>query len=281
MAFLVGALLLSSFPASGVAPGDGLRAPRAASVGDPVPAQSAASFPGPQPMHPTVLALTVRRVVLDAGHGGSNIGTASASGLAEKLLTLDIADRLKRLAVEGGFEVVMTRSSDESVSLETRAAVANGSDGDIFVSIHLNSLRPTTDLGIETYYLGPTDDPALEAIVAAENRDSGYSLSDMRALLEKIYVDARREESRRLAESVQQALVSRVRKVNPTMENRGVKMAPFVVLVATEMPAILAEVSCLSNDEEAARLRTTDYRQTIAEALFAGIEGFAHRRHGG
>ncbi len=279
--FLVGTLLLSSFPASGVAPG-GTPSPAAAPVAARrVPPIAPIAFSGPQPMHPSVLALKVRRLIVDAGHGGTNVGTASSSGLAEKLLTLDIADRLRGLAVQGGFEVVMTRSSDETVSLETRAGIANGSDGDVFISIHLNSLRPTTDLGIETYYLGPTDDPELEAIIAAENRDSGYSLSDMRALLEKIYVDARREESHRLAQSVQQALVHRLRRVNPAMGNRGVKMAPFVVLVATQMPAILAEVSCLSNDEEAARLRTTAYRQTIAEALFVGIEGFARQHQGG
>lgn len=281
VAFLVGALLLSSFPASGVAPG-GVAAP----VGVPgtvtrPPTLATEAFSRPQPMRPTVLALNVRRVVVDAGHGGTNIGTASTNGLAEKILTLDIADRLRRLVVARGFEAVMTRDADETVSLETRAGIANGSDGDIFVSIHLNSLRPTSDLGIETYYLGPTSDPELEAVVAAENRDSGYSFSDMRALLEKIYVDARREESRRLAQSVQRSLVSRVRRVNPDMANRGVKMAPFVVLVATQMPAILAEVSCLSNDDEAARLRTAEYRQTIAEAILAGIEGFAHQKQGG
>lgn len=281
LAFLVGALLLSSFPASGVAPGDPVPVSVAPRPVDRAPQTPVATFSGPQQMHPAVLALKVKRIVLDAGHGGGNVGTTSATGLAEKMLTLDIADRLRALVMRGGFEVVMTRTGDETVSLDTRAGIANGSDGDIFVSIHLNALKPTTELGVETYYLGPTDDPALEAVVAAENHDSGYSLADMRALLEKIYVDARREESRRLAQSVQHALVSRIRRVNPGMENRGVKMAPFVVLVATEMPAILAEVSCLSNEEEVVRLRTAEYRQTIAEALFAGIAGFAHQQHGG
>lgn len=279
--FLLGALLLGTFPASGVAPGSSIGPSEAMRSAPRTPTPTPLAFAGPQSMRPAVLALKVRRVIVDAGHGGSNGGTASSDGVAEKTLTLDIAARLRRLIVEGGFEAVMTRSADETVSLETRAGIANGSEGDIFVSIHLNSLRPTTDLGIETYYLGPTDDPALEAIVAAENRDSGYSLADMRALLEKIYVDARREESRRLAESVQYALVRGVRRVNPAIGNRGVKMAPFVVLVATEMPAILAEVSCLSNDNEAARLRTPAYRQAIADALFAGIEGFARQNQGG
>ncbi len=101
--------------------------------------------------------------------------------------------------------------------------------------------------GIETYYLGPSNSPELDAIAAAENQHSGYSLSDLRSLLEKIYMDARRDESRRLADSVQRALVRTMRKAEPALTDRGVKTAPFVVLLATEMPAILAEVSCLSN----------------------------------
>jgi N-acetylmuramoyl-L-alanine amidase len=282
LVFLVGTFVLSSFPASGVAPSrPATPSDHALPAAERPPVLPPGAFSGPQPMRPTVLGLKVRRVVVDAGHGGANLGTKGANGLAEKVLTLDIAHRLQRLIVDGGLEAVMTREDDETVSLETRAGVANGNQGDIFVSIHLNSLKPTTDLGIETYYLGPTDDPALEALVAAENRDSGYSLSDMRALLEKIYVDARRDQSRRLAQAVQRALVRHVRQINPAVSNRGVKTAPFVVLVATEMPAILAEVACLSNVEEAERLRAAEYRQTIADALFAGIRQFAQENQGG
>jgi N-acetylmuramoyl-L-alanine amidase len=228
-----------------------------------------------QQVHPGVLDLSVRRVIVDAGHGGDNLGTSSADGVNEKDLTLDIAERVRQLAVQRGFEAVMTRTADETRSLQERAATANRRHGDIFVSIHLNSLRPSSARGIETYYLGPSDGPEFDAIAAAENRQSGYSLSDIRALLEKIYTDVRRGESRRLAESVQAALVLNLRKTAPAIRDRGVKTAPFVVLIATEMPAIVAEVSCLSNEDDARHLNTAEYRQTIAEALVSGVQAFA------
>ncbi|MBM3772517.1 MAG: N-acetylmuramoyl-L-alanine amidase [Acidimicrobiia bacterium] len=171
----------------------------------------------------------------------------------------------------------MTRTSDASVSLQERAALANAMHGDVFVSIHLNSLQPASAKGIETYYLGPSDGPEHDAIAAKENQHSGYSLADLRSLLERIYADARRDESRRMAEAVQHSLVRAMQRMDPALTNRGVKMAPFVVLVATDMPAVLAEVACLSNVGEAERLNTPGYRQTLADALAAGIRAFANR----
>jgi N-acetylmuramoyl-L-alanine amidase len=222
-----------------------------------------------------VLALPVHRVIIDAGHGGDNLGASSAGGLQEKDLTLDIAERAQHLMVARGFDAVLTRSTDETLSLQQRAAIANRRRGDIFVSIHVNSLKPSSARGIETYYLGPSSGPELDAIATVENQHSGYTLSDLRSLLERIFADARRNESRRLADSVQQALVRTMRKTETGLADRGVKTAPFVVLVATEMPAILTEVSCLSNADEARRLSTPDYRQAIAEALVSGVKTFA------
>src|SRR5262245_41458577 len=170
-------------------------APPAAPVKEtppPDPAALAQRFP------PGVLALTVRRIVIDAGHGGENLGTSSATGLHEKEVTLDIAGRLRQLVVAGGFEAVMTREKDQTVSLQQRATVANDRRGDIFVSIHLNSLEPKSARGIETYYLGPTSAPDVDALAARENQDSGYSLADLRTLLDEIFTDARRAESKRL-----------------------------------------------------------------------------------
>lgn len=227
-----------------------------------------------RPLAPRALALGVRRVVLDAGHGGLHDGTVSASGLLEKDVTLDLADRARRLLIDRGFEVVMTRSDDATLSLKERATTANQQRGDIFVSIHLNSLGPSTAHGVETFYLGPSEDPALDAVAAAENQHSGYSLADLRTQLDRIYVDARRDESKRLAHSIQDTVYRRLRRTDPALDDRGVKTAPFVVLVATEMPAILAEVSCLSNPDEAERLGTAAHRQTIAEALVSGIQAF-------
>jgi N-acetylmuramoyl-L-alanine amidase len=242
-------------------------------------AESAPSVPDmsllSRPLSPRALALGVRRVVLDAGHGGAHDGTASGSGLLEKDITLDLANRAGQLLRERGFEVVLTRTADATLSLKERATTANQQRGDIFVSIHLNALKPESTLGVETFYLGPSEHPEHDAVAEAENEHSGYSLADLRTLLDGIYVDARRDESKRLAASVQQVILKGLRKTEPGMVDRGVKTAPFVVLVATEMPAILAEVSCLSNAEEADRLATPAHRQAIAEALVGGIQAFS------
>jgi N-acetylmuramoyl-L-alanine amidase len=217
----------------------------------------------------------VRRVVLDAGHGGNDPGASSASLLSEKDVTLDIERRLRSLLTNGGFEVVTTRPDDRFIPLRDRARLANTSDSDIFVSIHVNSVRNPISHGVETYYLGATNDPTLTRLAADENRASGYSLADLHKLLDGIYADARRDESRRLADTVQQQLFGTLRTIDPGLQNWGVKRAPFIVLVATEMPAILAEVGCLSNEAEAAKLRDASYRERIAEALFQGIKAYA------
>ena len=219
--------------------------------------------------------LAVRRVVIDAGHGGSDPG-ATTSEIQEKEITLDIGRRLRDLLEREGFEVVVTRDRDHTIALKDRALVANQSKSDIFVSIHVNALAKYTESrGIETYYLGATSDPSLTALAAAENRVSGYSMADMRKLLDGIYADARRDESHELASAVQRKLYASLRKSDPGLENWGVKRAPFVVLVATDMPAILAEVGCISNKKEAALLRKADYRQEIADALFEGIRAYS------
>ncbi|HYC59959.1 MAG TPA: N-acetylmuramoyl-L-alanine amidase [Thermoanaerobaculia bacterium] len=219
--------------------------------------------------------LAVRRVVLDAGHGGSDPGATTAE-VMEKEITLDIGRRLRMLLEANGFDVVVTRDADRTIALRDRALLANESKSDIFVSIHVNALEKHTESrGIETYYLGTTDDPKLTALAARENRVSGYSVSDMRALLEDVYADARREESHELATAVQNQLFTTLRKDDAGLENWGVKRAPFIVLASTDMPAVLAEVGCISNEKESAMLRTPEYRQKIAAALFAGIRAYA------
>ena len=225
----------------------------------------------------TAFPLAVRRVVLDAGHGGTDPG-ATAAELLEKEITLDIGRRLRTRLERDGFEVVVTRDGDKTIALRERARLANDSRSDIFVSIHVNALLKHTDArGIETYYLGATTDPKLTQLAAAENRVSGYSIADMRALLDGVYADARRDESQELAGAVQRQLFTTLRKADPGLENWGVKRAPFLVLVATDMPAVLAEVGCISNEKEAAMLRRPEYRQQIADALFAGIRGYAKK----
>jgi N-acetylmuramoyl-L-alanine amidase len=233
------------------------------------------TFLAPAPIDLAVLPLEVRKIVIDPGHGGKDIGTSTPGGLAEKEVTLDIGIRLRHLLEQAAFEVVMTRDKDETVPLRQRTALANTQGADLFVSIHLNWIDGGQVRGIETYYLGPTEDPVLLQLAARENRDSGYSLADFRKLLDHIYLSVRRDESRRLAESVQRTLVTVLRQQHPALANRGVKTAPFAVLVGTEMPAILAEVTCLSHPEEARLLATPQYRQDIAQALWQGIRAYA------
>jgi N-acetylmuramoyl-L-alanine amidase len=245
------------------------RAPRPAGA-----AASDARLPVPGPIDPAAFPLAVRRIVLDSGHGGEDVGTHTRAGVTEKSLTLDIAFRLRQL-LRRDFEVLMTREDDRGVALEDRAALANRAGADLFVSIHLNWIANPRARGVETYYLGATDDPVLTELAAAENRGSRYSLADLRKILDRLYTDVRQDSSRRLAEAVQAALFRSLAQVNPALDDRGVKGAPFLVLVSTEMPAILAEVSCLSNDEEVRLLSQGSYRQSIAEALARGIRSYA------
>ena len=235
-------------------------------------------FDAPQPIDFSVFPLAVERIVIDPGHGGEDAGT-TGGGLTEKDLTLDIAFRLREQLEEQGFEVFMTREDDQQISLRQRALQANSLRADLFVSIHINWIAERTVRGLETYFLGGTDDPMLEALARKENRGSGYSLADMKSLLEGIYTGVRQGESHQFAEHVQKSLYRSLLRQNPQLANRGVKQAPFVVLVATEMPAILAEVSCLSNEQEAKLLARPLYRQHIAEALSRGIRSYADEVH--
>ena len=257
--------------------------PHAAAGAPPAPAAPEAAPPPltpPDPVDAAVFPLAVHKIAIDAGHGGGSTGTRTPEGLMEKDLTLDIAERLQRLLQTQSFQVVMTRQGDREVSLEQRGALANRAGADIFVSIHVNWIENRRSRGVETYYLGPTEDPYLTRLAASENRESGYSMADMRRLLDRIYAGVRQDKSRRLAETVQGALFQSLGKLSPEEEDRGVKAAPFIVLLSTEMPAILAEVSSLSNDEEARLLAKPLYRQYIAEALAKGIRGYAEAVEG-
>ncbi len=228
-----------------------------------------------------VLPLAVRKVAIDAGHGGDSRGTRTPSGVLEKDITLDIAQRLRQLLEDQGvFQVVMTRSDDSAISLAERAAIANRQGADVFVSVHVNWIENHAARGVETYFLGPTNDPALSRLAASENRGSGYSMADMRQLLDRIYAGVRQDKSRQLAQMVQASLFRSLGKVNPKVEDRGVKSAPFIVLLSTQMPAILAEVSCLSNNEEAQLLAKPLYRQYIALALAEGLRAYASAARG-
>ena len=213
--------------------------------------------------------------MIDPGHGGDDPGAVTSQGLTEKGLALDIGLRLRDLLVAASFDVRMTRESDKTVPLVQRVVFANQEEGDLLVSIHLNWVEPRRTRVVETYYLGPTEDATTLQLTGLENQQSGYSLADFRRLLEQVYTDVKRGESHRLAEAVQGELVHALQETNPALSSRAVKTAPFVVLVGADMPAVLTEVACLSNKEDAQLLASPEYRQHIAQALFAGIHAYS------
>jgi N-acetylmuramoyl-L-alanine amidase len=230
----------------------------------------------PRPIDRSAIPLSIKTIVIDPGHGGDP-GAMAESGLTEKEITLDVALRLRRHLSRSPFEVLLTRDTDRRISLDQRVAFANERKADLFISIHVNSMEPHTIRALETYYVGPTDDPLTLKLASRENKDSEFSLADYKKILEKIYVDARRDESHGFARAVQSELFRSLKKTNPNLENRGVRTAPFVVLIGTQMPAVLVEIACLSNEEEVQLLTKPDYRENIAVALAQGIRQYADR----
>ena len=151
----------------------------------------------------------------------------SRSGVMEKEITLDVALRLRRLMANGPYDVLLTRETDQSVPLDKRVAFANENKGDLFISIHVNSMEPKSLRALETYYVGPTDDPATLRLASIENKDSGYSLSDYKKILEKIYVDARHDESRTFAKTIQAQLHHSLKPINPCWRTAASRPPPL------------------------------------------------------
>lgn len=228
-----------------------------------------------------VLGLKIGTIVIDAGHGGHDTGTIGSGGLTEKELVLDVARRLGAMVEDRlGGEVVYTRSDDTFVPLETRTAIANQKQADLFVSIHANSSRDRAARGVETYYLNfTTAQDALE-VAARENAVSEKSVHELQDLVKKITLRDKLEESREFASEVQRSLYTTMVRGNTGLRNRGVRKAPFVVLIGANMPSILAEISFVSNPTDEKLLRKPDYRQKIAEALYRGIQRYANSLSG-
>jgi N-acetylmuramoyl-L-alanine amidase len=222
-----------------------------------------------------MLGLKIRTIMIDAGHGGSDSGTRGKMGTLEKDLTLDIARRLRaHLMKHGGAQVLMTREGDYYIPLTRRVELARQSRADLFISVHLNYLPSKPINMIETYYFGPSDDQKIIALAEQENAGSEYGLSDFRDIVEKLGGMMKLQESRELARSIQGTLFLNSRRHNEDVQNYGVKRAPFVVLVGVDVPAVLAEVSCLSNTEEERELNSERHRDNIARYLAAGISAY-------
>ena len=217
------------------------------------------------------LGLSVSRIVIDPGHGGHDPGVLG-KGLDEATLVLDVALRLERLLQkEPGVEVVLTRRTDVYVPLEERTEIANRQNADMFLSIHANASRNEDARGIETFYLSFASSPDAEAVAARENSASTREMNQLPDLIRAITLNNKLDESRDLANMVQDALVTNLRKTNRQIRGRGVKKAPFVVLIGAAMPSVLAEISFVSNRQELTLLKTPAYRQKIAEALFDAV----------
>ena len=223
------------------------------------------------------LGLKIGKIVIDPGHGGHDTGTIGPNGLEEKDLVLDVGRRLgKLLEARLGAEVVYTRKDDTFIPLETRTAVANQARADLFVSIHANSSHDADARGVETYYLNFTSSPEALEVAARENAVSEKSIYELQDLVKKIALKEKIEESREFAGDVQQSLHTGLAVKSPAIRDRGVKKAPFIVLIGANMPSILAEISFVSNPTDEHRLATSEYRQRIAESLYRGIAKYVN-----
>lgn len=222
------------------------------------------------------LGLKLGKVVLDPGHGGQDHGTTGPTGLTEKDLVLDIAQRLGALIEQRlGSEVVYTRSTDVFVPLEERGAMANETRADLFLSIHANSSPVKNISGAEVYYLNFTSSKDALDLAARENASHDKSIFELRELIQKIALKDKLDESRDFASKMQISLSTTWAKMNVNSKNRGVKKAPFVVLIGASMPSVLAEIGFISNPRDEALLKKPETRQRIAEALFKGIQQYA------
>ena len=217
------------------------------------------------------LGLGVSRIVIDPGHGGHDPGVLG-KGLNEATLVLDVALRLEKLLQkEPGLEVVLTRRTDVYIPLEERTELANRESADLFLSIHANASRNAAAKGIETYFLSFASSPEAEAVAARENSASAREMHQLPDIIKAIALNNKLDESRDLANMVQESLVTSLRKSNKEVRSRGVKKAPFVVLIGAAMPSVLAEISFVSNKQELALLKTGAYKQKIAESLFNAV----------
>jgi N-acetylmuramoyl-L-alanine amidase len=222
------------------------------------------------------LGLKINRVVIDAGHGGHDDGTIGPHGVLEKDVVLDVALRLATLVQSRmGAEVILTRSDDTFIPLHERTAIANDHKADLFLSIHANSSPSPSVGGIETFYLNFTNNTTALEVAARENSGSDKSVGELRDLIQSITLNDKITESQTFARDIQTPLFAQAAIGNAAAHDRGVKRAPFVVLIGASMPSVLAEIGFLSNTRDERNLNRPEYRQKIAEALYRGISSYS------
>lgn len=222
------------------------------------------------------LGLKVRRIVIDAGHGGHDTGSIGPGGLLEKDLVLDVAKRLGELITDRlGSEVIYTRTDDTFIPLEQRTEIANNNKADLFLSIHANSSSFRAATGIETYYLNFTTSKTALEVAARENATSQKSIYDLQDLVQKIALKDKIDESREFALRIQNSLYTATVRNAGRSRDRGVRKAPFIVLIGASMPSVLAEIGFISNPRDESLMRRPEYRQKVAEALYKGLASYA------
>jgi N-acetylmuramoyl-L-alanine amidase len=226
------------------------------------------------------LGLKIRTIVIDAGHGGHDPGAIGPSGLKEKDVTLKIAKALKKKLDEDGRKygitnVYLTRSDDRFIPLEERTGIAKKLGADLFISIHCNAARDKQAYGTETYYLSLTKDQRALAVAARENATTSISRGEMSKVLKQYLLSAKLQESQRLAGYVQNAVVSSMSSRYQPVSNKGIKRAPFIVLIGADIPSILVETAFITNPRDEKRLRSKAYIDEIADGIFDGIKQFS------
>jgi N-acetylmuramoyl-L-alanine amidase len=239
----------------------------------PTAGNSAATGAGQQVSLARSLGLKINRIAIDPGHGGNDTGTTGPQGLLEKDLCLDVALRLGRLIEENipGAQVVYTRTDDRYVSLEERTQIANDASADLFISIHANSSDIHAVRGAETYYLSLTTSERSKELATRENAAAQSSLHNLQELVKEITGNDKIVESKLLALDIQNELSESLQFGNPSEKNRGVKRAPFLVLTGAHMPAVLSEISFVSNSSDESLLLESAQRQRLAEGLYRGV----------
>jgi len=222
------------------------------------------------------LGLKVGRIVIDAGHGGHDTGTIGPTGLMEKDLCLDVALRLGKIIEQRlpGADVIYTRSDDTFIPLEERTNIANQAKADLFISIHANSSHDPDARGIETYYLNLKGSAEAMEVAARENATAQEGVHDLQDVVKRIAQTEKIDESKEFAEDIQDSLAKRIQKSGKSVRNRGVRKAPFVVLIGADMPSILTEISFLSNPADEKMLKQPEQRQKVAEGLYQGIASY-------
>ena len=222
------------------------------------------------------LGLKVNRIVIDAGHGGHDDGTIGPHGVLEKDIVLDVALRLATLVRQRmSAEVVLTRSDDTFIPLQERTKIANDNKADLFLSIHANSSPAAEVAGTETFYLNFSTSSGALDVAARENAGSDKTVGELKDLIQSITLNDKIEESHTFAQDVQNAITLQAERSNAAAHNRGVKRAPFVVLIGASMPSVLAEIGFLSNSRDETNLGKPEYRQKVAEALYKGLAQYS------